>query len=535
MAADTAGALTAGKAGVASTQRMRSLGELIAISIFWFALNFHWGALLQLLIPSQVIGLLLQAAPGQTFAARAAWVTSDRAALGQALVLGPGLIVALLANPFFGILSDRTTARFGRRRPYILIAGIINVLGLGLMAFVPQLFGSQGVGSVFAPGMVALMVTLVIVQFANNAAAAPFHALLPDMVPERQRGKASGIMGLAYWLGTISGFIVPFLLGFNSKALLSGTQSLNDYNGRLALGYLITAAVILVSAVLTCLFVHEIPLAKDAVSAEARRDSRRTSGVLVVTVFAVAAVVAVAAVIFRLPFGIQLDQNSLPVVELVALVVASYGAVRAFDFRPRRAPDFTWVLVTRMVVMIGVSIVQLFLLQYMLFVVKAANPQEASTIFLILLTITATLSTFFAGAASDRIGRKRMVYIAGTLMAIVGAAFVIAPYVLPGHILGLAYGAAAIFGLGFGAYVSVDWALVADVLPSEATFARDMGVWNIALTVPQVVATVVGSVLIGIGVALGSTTLGYTFLFVWFVIFCVLGTVTVRNIKGIAR
>jgi uncharacterized membrane protein len=128
-----------------------------------------------------------------------------------------------------------------------------------------------------------------------------------------------------------------------------------------------------------------------------------------------------------------------------------------------------------------------------------------------------------------------MVYISGTFMAVVGVAFVLAPYLLPGYVLQLALGAALVFGLGFGAYISVDWALVADVLPSEATFARDMGVWNIALTLPQVLAVVFGGWLLALGVSIHQSSLGYTLLFVWFVVFCALGTVTVRFIRGVKR
>ena len=139
----------------------------------------------------------------------------------------------------------------------------------------------------------------------------------------------------------------------------------------------------------------------------------------------------------------------------------------------------------------------------------------------------------FWGVIADRFGRKAMVYVSGAFMAVVGAAFVFAPYLVPGNLLLLAYVAAAIFGLGYGAYVSVDWALVADVLPDENTYARDMGVWNIGLTLPQVIATVLGAWFIALGTALVSQQFGYTLLFVWFVIFCVLGTVTVRFIRGV--
>jgi MFS family permease len=223
------------------------------------------------------------------------------------------------------------------------------------------------------------------------------------------------------------------------------------------------------------------------------------------------------------------------VVQLIAVVIAGIGAARAFGFSPRRAPDFSWVVLTRMLVMMGIYIVQYFMFNYMLYVVRAPEPTTATTIFFVLVTATALISTVIAGRASDRFGRKRMVYVSGTFMAIVGAVFVFAPYIIPGNLLLLAYGAATIFGLGYGAYISVDWALVADVLPDEKTFARDMGVWNIGLTLPQVIATVLGAWFIALGTALVNQQFGYTLLFVWFVVFCVLGTVTVRYIKGVKR
>src|SRR5262249_50050870 len=145
------------------------------------------------------------------------------------------------------------------------------------------------------------------------------------------------------------------------------------------------------------------------------------------------------------------------------------------------------------------------------------------------------ISTLVAGRVSDQIGRKRMVYVSGAFMTVVGVVFVFALYLIPGNLLVLAYVAATIFGLGYGAYVSVDWALVLDVLPAEVTYARDMGVWNISLTLSQVVATVLGAWVIALGTSLVDLKFGYMLLFVSFVIFCVLGTITVRYIKGVKR
>jgi MFS family permease len=508
----------------------RSLGGLIAISIFWFAINFHWAALQQLIIPAQVNGLLEEQAPGTSAADRLAFSGANSPLL-IALVAAPGLIIALIGNPLFGLLSDRTTGRFGRRRPYVLFGALANVVGLAVMAFGPNLFLHEHSGQTLSASLVVLMVGLMITQAANNAAAAPFHALLPDLVPAEQRGTASGVMGIALFLGQILGFIVPAVTGFDNRQLANGQQSYADFSSRLGLAYMAVAFIVVLMAVLTFITVHERPVSREQLGASDSHTWRD----LTITVLVTAGVAA--ALIIGLQAGISpgLNQDSLGVVQLIAVVIAGIGAARAFGFSPRRAPDFSWVVLTRMLVMMGIYIVQYFMFNYMLYVVRAPEPTTATTIFFVLVTATALISTVIAGRASDRFGRKRMVYVSGTFMAIVGAVFVFAPYIIPGNLLLLAYGAATIFGLGYGAYISVDWALVADVLPDEKTFARDMGVWNIGLTLPQVIATVLGAWFIALGTALVNQQFGYTLLFVWFVVFCVLGTVTVRYIKGVKR
>lgn len=507
----------------------RSLGGLIAISIFWFALNFHWTALLFVIIPSQVVALLFREATGGSLLAQAQWA-QDHKALTLAVVLAPGLVVALLANPLFGLLSDRTYGRFGRRRPYVLAGTALNVVGLFVMAIAPVSLGAGRSGNPLALSILILMAGLMITQLANNAAAAPFHALLPDLVPAEQRGVASGIMGLAQLLGTIGGFVTPGLLGLDSKALLDGGQNFGHYQARIVAAYASIAGIIVVMAILTAITVRERPLVD--VPGSVQTDSGAWRGLLL-TLVAIIVVVGGILALLQARIGFGLDTRSLSALQLAAILIAGIGAARAFDFRPGRSPDFTWVIVTRMVMMMGINIVSTFMQFYLGDVAHAPDAEAAIGVFGAILTVAAAASTAFAGWGSDRFGRKRMVYFSGGLMAAVGAAFILAPYLAPGHVLPLAYAAGAIYGLGYGAYISVDWALVADVLPSEKTFARDMGVWNIGVTIPQVLAAVFGGWLLALGVALGSQTFGYTLLFVAFAIFCVLGTVTVRYIKGV--
>jgi MFS family permease len=525
-------------AGPAGALPRRSFGGLVSISIFWFALNFHWAALPVFIITPQVVGLLYRAAPHTGALTGADWANHYKA-LGVALVLAPGLVVALLANPFFGLLSDHTRGRFGRRRPYILGGTLINVVALAIMATVPAALIQNGSGQVLSISILVLMGGLMLTQLANNAAAAPFHALLPDLVPAEQRGAASGVMGVAYWLGTIGGSTLPFIFSLNYNDLLQGTQSFAALQSQLLLAYATLIGVMLVMALLTVIFVHETPWSPPKVSAgsatgaatgapEARAVRARTGRDLIVALVAVVAASAIGLALLSL-IGLGQDANAVEGLQGAVVVVAAIGAARAFDFRPRRDPDFTWVVLTRLLVTLGIYIV-LSSLQFYTHDVAHADPGTTTGEFLIVATAAATLSTAFAGWASDRVGRKRMVYFCGALMGIVGVAFVIAPYVVPGHVLPVLFVAGAIFGLGFGAYISVDWALVVDVLPSQATFARDMGVWNIGLTVAQVFATLFAGALLTVT---NYSEGGYSLLFVSFVLFGVLGTVTVRFIKGV--
>ncbi|MFL5662995.1 MAG: MFS transporter, partial [Ktedonobacteraceae bacterium] len=197
------------------------------------------------------------------------------------------------------------------------------------------------------------------------------------------------------------------------------------------------------------------------------------------------------------------------------------------DFNPRRDPDFAWVLLTRLVMMMGIYTVQDFLQFYMRDAVKVAHPEQQTTNFIIILSLTSLVSALAAGWLSDRFGRKRIVYISGTFMALVGLIFIVT------QSLPIVLAAGAIFGLGYGAYVSVDWALVADVLPSHHNYARDMGVWNISLSIPQVIAPVIGGPLLDSFTHSGHPVLGFQILFAMSIAYCIIGTITVRFIRGV--
>ncbi|TMC91939.1 MAG: MFS transporter [Chloroflexi bacterium] len=107
------------------------------------------------------------------------------------LILGIGAIFALVANPLFGKLSDRTRSRLGMRRPWIVGGVITGIIGLLIIAL--------------APAIPLILVGWCLAQMGFNALLAVEIAVLPDQVPEEQRGTVSGVLGMCQNVGIVAG------------------------------------------------------------------------------------------------------------------------------------------------------------------------------------------------------------------------------------------------------------------------------------------------------------------------------------------
>src|SRR5437660_6537063 len=105
-----------------------------------------------------------------------------------------GAAFAIVWQPAIGALSDNSRFRLGRRRPFIAIGVVGDIIFLTLIAFVTSYW--------------ALLVVYVLFQMASNTAQGPYQGMLPDQVPADQRAEASGYYGLMNMVGTIFGFLV---------------------------------------------------------------------------------------------------------------------------------------------------------------------------------------------------------------------------------------------------------------------------------------------------------------------------------------
>src|SRR3954470_1715335 len=140
-------------------------------------------------------------------------VSDAEKAPALATVAGFGALFAVIGNVLFGRLSDRTTARWGRRRPWI-VAGTVGVT----IAFV-----------VMATGASVAVVTVgwCLAQLGANATLAPFIATIADQVPKFQRGSVSSLLGIAQNVGILGGTYVAQLFQHHMVILFVGPAILS--------------------------------------------------------------------------------------------------------------------------------------------------------------------------------------------------------------------------------------------------------------------------------------------------------------------
>ncbi len=202
----------------ASTAQAPSLprGQLLAISVYWFGINALWGGY-EIFGQQRVEAFVGTATRGET--------------MGY-LELAAAL-VAIIVQPTVGTISDHLSTRWGRRKPFILVGGVLDVVAI--------------IGLATSHSLLALAAFLLLLAFSSNLAQGPFQGYVPDLVPERQVNVASALIGLMRLLGVIAG-----------AALISTGATTGDYGTPL----IVIGVIELVLALITVATVAEGPRAR---------------------------------------------------------------------------------------------------------------------------------------------------------------------------------------------------------------------------------------------------------------------------------
>jgi MFS family permease len=370
------------------------------------------------------------------------------------LVLGLGAATSVICNPVFGAFSDRTTLRMGRRLPWVIGGAAGGALSLLVLSV--------------ADSVVVMAIGWCGVQATLNAMLAAVTATVPDQVPVDNRGRIGGILAIAQTLGVIGG-----------AGIASAT-------GSIAVGYTVTAAVLVLCTIPWCLDARDTPLLPEERPA-------------------------------------AFDRGAF---------------LRGFWVSPRQHPDFAWAWITRFLVNLCNALGLLYLLYYMQDVLGFARDDAAGRVFVLtaIYGVVVMATAVGSGVWSDRSGKRKVFVIwSGVVMGFATLLLAVAQS-WPAAVV-----AAALMGVGYGIYVSVDFALITQVLPGAADRGKDLGVINIANALPQVFAPFLAAVILLVVEGLGGVTetngdrfsVGYCVLYLSAFAVAILGSVFVTRIRSV--
>jgi MFS family permease len=382
---------------------------------------------------------------------------------------------------------------------------------------------------------------------------------VPDSGPVERVGWRFLALYTAAYMGTILLFLAPLLVGLslkvnslvgidrapNSLSLVAGVGALlaifaNPFFGRLSdrtasrlgmrrpwmvigllggsagmlvIGLAPTVGVVLVGWCIAQVFFNSLLAALVAVLPDQVPVAQRgqvagvlgvcspiasVSGTFVVQLFAgneLVMFMAPCAIggLFVLLFAARLDDRRLAVADRPRWSLREVAGVLYVN--PRRNPDFAWAFASRFLFVMAYAFLTTYQAYYLLEKLGTAEGDVPRRVFLGTLTMATVIlvASLLGGALSDRLGRRK-VFVCAASFVFGMAMFVIAVASrFDGFLIGM-----AVAGLGFGLYMAVDLALVADVLPDPACAAKDLGVMNIAGALPYSIAPAIAPVILAV-------------------------------------
>lgn len=191
-----------------------------------------------------------------------------------------------------------------------------------------------------------------------------------------------------------------------------------------------------------------------------------------------------------------------------------------FWVNPKRYPDFAWAFLGRLLLYAGYSTVITYKLYLLQNYFDVEQPQRVIPILGLLSVAGLVSSALLAGPLSDKVGRRKPFVVASAALV---ALSMIIPWVLP--TIGAWMVTTFIMGLGFGTYQAVGTALISEVLPSQRSHAKDLGIVNIAATLPQAMAPALAGLIV--------LTLGYSGLFPVGIVLGLLGAAAILPIRSV--
>ncbi|HQR90475.1 MAG TPA: MFS transporter, partial [Caulobacter sp.] len=249
-------------------------------------------------------------------------------------------------------------------------------------------------------------------------------------------------------------------------------------------------------------------------------------GGLLVTEFTRYIAISLVLLLTLAPFVLKLDDKPLPRDARPPFKLGAF--IAALWVNPRKHPDFAFAWVGRFLVLVALSLVQCYMLYFLQDVIGYSRifPGRKAEEGLAILTTVSTVSNvalaLIGGMLSDKLKRRKL-FAAGAAMTI-ALAMVIFSMTPSWPVMVATY---LLLGCGAGCFYAVDIALVTQVLPSQRDAGKDLGVLNLANTLPQALAPMLAVW------ALGPTQLDYQVFFLVAATLAVAGGLAILPIRGV--
>ena len=411
--------------------------DYITININWFALTTRSQVLVPLVIPLLVQQFVGEAQKGSYVGTLRLWT----------------LMVAVLSQAFFGLLSDHTRSRWGRRKPFVFFGVVFEI---GIILVIGFTAGMQGL-----TGFWVLFALIVLSMVGSNSAQSGTQSLIPDLVPDEKKGIFSGIK---------AALELPVPLIFVSFVVARQIAAGNLW------GALTLLALVLLVCMITTMFAPHQPVTEDPPPLNWAPFLRLTTmtGAFTALILGIGQLVK---------WFVSISDSFLFVGligllgMLTAVVIGVWMSIRiSLGEEVFQHHSFVWWVVNRLSFMVASTNLAGFMVFFLqekfpeLVGEKAAGPAAQLVMFVGIFILVMAIPS---GWLADRFGKKTLIALAGLSVG-VGAAVVILS-----SGISLMYVGASIVGAGVGLFYSANWALGTDLVPKDQV-GRFMGIQNIA-------------------------------------------------------
>lgn len=418
---------------------------LIGVNIFWLGLNIRNNGVGSIFMPYLV----------ERFAAPEIRNT----ALGA--MRTAGLVIAMLVQPAVGLLSDRSTSRFGRRRPFLVVGVVFDIILLVWIALANSYW--------------SLLAAILLFQVSSNISHGALQSLIPDLIPQDQRGAASAVKAIFELLPVV-------LLGITIAPLVGA--------GQFGWAVFATGASLALILLITIWMVKEKPIAvpsSQPLMPELMKVFGILGGIFLGALSGLGAGAAAGLITGLLVWALaDLETARIAAIAvggIVSMLVTALGGTWAgvrltLGRAASNTTSFRWWVANRLMFMAAITSIQGFGPYFLMYAFKTTSEQAVAMTgqLFTLVGIFTLFSALPGGWLSDRWGQSRLVAFSGSLAA-AGTAVIMLTVWRPA--LNLLYLAGALLGLATGLFVTVNWAMGTRLVPA-AESGRWLGISNLA-------------------------------------------------------